>query len=665
MPTPTTWNKNTTLVYSKRGSQKEIPIAEYDKYISAGWGASAPAQNLAPVPSGDVPTTPTTTPTPPISPKIISPEAKGTYADVYKGAGEKTIYTKTGEAFQTPEQLSKYLGISTAPEWSKIGEKLVSTEETFKPPEPTANNIIEDYTSSMLSDVEKKKTVLEEERKKQLEETQRKMDETQKKIDEWTSKQEKTLEEAKPLAEPFREEKEKTERERLKVEENYFENQKLVEELDTLLTDIKTQVQAEKARTGLASIRNPRIQKAAEEASARVGVIEAVMASRNNQITMANNLIDRSVQAITADRKDRLSYYNTLLDFYSKEKDEDGKKLFNLTQKETKFINDNITMLEANLASAQKNADYIKGLMLDPSTAGIVAKSGVTLNDNPEQVMAKFANYEYSQEVSQQVSKMSEDGYQILSTPQAIASKNPADLVRLTDSKGAERVYYKKPADKLLSPSEAATLGVPYGTTEKQAAAMGITPARWKGSGGETTISAGYNLTTPEGISMALSEGMDKASIRAWLDTNTKLTVGSINDLIKSGEELAGSDLGKINIEINKVAQQLVNLGAGLNDLNYSVAITNLINKFGFDETSYDSFASAVNQEMERISGTSSKPIEEKPIVIPTPTEAGIGIGKVIKEVPSKVFPTISGAIGEVGKTAGGFIQGLISGLLK
>lgn len=35
-------------------------------------------------------------------------------------------------------------------------------------------------------------------------------------------------------------------------------------------------------------------------------------------------------------------------------------------------------------------------------------------------------------------------------------------------------------SDRVLSPSEAATLGVPYGTTESQAAAMGITPARWK-----------------------------------------------------------------------------------------------------------------------------------------------------------------------------------------
>jgi hypothetical protein len=37
-----------------------------------------------------------------------------------------------------------------------------------------------------------------------------------------------------------------------------------------------------------------------------------------------------------------------------------------------------------------------------------------------------------------------------------------------------------EPTDTILTPTEAATLGVPYGTTRGQAATMGITPARYK-----------------------------------------------------------------------------------------------------------------------------------------------------------------------------------------
>ena len=43
MPTPNEWNPNTTTVYSSSGSAKEIPLAEYDKFIGLGWDATAPS----------------------------------------------------------------------------------------------------------------------------------------------------------------------------------------------------------------------------------------------------------------------------------------------------------------------------------------------------------------------------------------------------------------------------------------------------------------------------------------------------------------------------------------------------------------------------------------------------------------------------------------------
>lgn len=449
----------------------------------------------------------------------------------------KPLKTATGEEYYAPgapQFKSSESGIKPVPasqqtmrDWvaGKIetgeipaGEKLTTTPAP-EIPEPTAGTVVEDYTTSLAADAEKKRTALDAERKRQLEAVKTEKDEIQKKIDEFTAKQEGVLEEAKPLTDPFRADLEKTERDRLKVEENYFENQKLVEELDTLLSDVQSQVQAEKDRTGLASIRNPRIQKAGEEAAARVGVIEAVMASRNNQITVANNLIDRSVQAITADRTDQLNYYNTLLDFYQGSKDDEGAKLFQLTQQETKLINDNISLLESDLASAQANADYIKGLMLDPSTAGIVANSGVTLNDTPEQVRDKFANFEYSQEVSGQVSEMSASGYQVLSTPETIASKDPAYLVRLTDSKGVERVYYSGEAEK----DRIADTITRKGDIEGEV-----------GGVVETEDGTTYDLTTVAGISAALADNYPAAEIKSYLDLNTKLTASAIDDLIKA-----------------------------------------------------------------------------------------------------------------------------------
>ncbi len=47
--------------------------------------------------------------------------------------------------------------------------------------------------------------------------------------------------------------------------------------------------------------------------------------------------------------------------------------------------------------------------------------------------------------------------------------------------------------DKLLSPTEAATLGVPYGTTESQAAGMGITPSKYNDQLTPTQINSSVN----------------------------------------------------------------------------------------------------------------------------------------------------------------------------
>ena len=46
------WNPETRLVWSSAGSQKEIPAAEYDTYISQGWGASAPQAPSIDIPAG-------------------------------------------------------------------------------------------------------------------------------------------------------------------------------------------------------------------------------------------------------------------------------------------------------------------------------------------------------------------------------------------------------------------------------------------------------------------------------------------------------------------------------------------------------------------------------------------------------------------------------------
>lgn len=93
-------------------------------------------------------------------------------------------------------------------------------------------------------------------------------------------------------------------------------------------------------------------------------------------------------------------------------------------------------------------------------------------------------------------------------------------------------------ANKLLSPTEAATLGVPYGTTEAQAAKLGITPAR-------------YKPTVPKSPSDAKTEKEEVAQGKNILKTG-KLPDGTVIGNPQGGTEKDGFyDYGVYNTLFN------------------------------------------------------------------------------------------------------------------
>jgi hypothetical protein len=217
------------------------------------------------------------------------------------------------------------------------------------------------------------------------------------------------------------------------IQKNFEDNQKLTDELSTLLTDVQASLQAEKDVTGLASIRNPRIAKATETATARIGVIEAVMAARNGQINMANTLIDKAFESTQATRVDKINYLNTIISFVTSQKDEAGNKLVNVTAQEKNLIQQQINNLTAEYSNAQANVDNIKQAMTDPDTALAYAQSGVTLNDSPEQINQKLAQYGYQKEIADTSNDMASKGYTALVSGSAPAG---TEVVSVIDSQG-------------------------------------------------------------------------------------------------------------------------------------------------------------------------------------------------------------------------------------
>lgn len=281
------------------------------------------------------------------------------------------------------------------------------------PPTPQAPAVKDAYFTSATENVTKSRTALEEAYKNQIKDIETKKAEAQKNYDELNDKQSVLLDtNVKPLLEPFREKLENSERERLHVNENFEANQKLVNELDSLLTEGNEILRKQKEEPLALGVLNKKVSKTMDDIAARTGVIEAVLSARSNQITEAYRLIDRSVNAITADRKDQLDYYKTIYDFYEGQKDTEGKKILDLDKDQADYVKAQIGLLEHDLTQAEKSADYIKGLMTDPDSALFIAKAGVTLNDTPEEINKKMAEQAGRDEIKNVKNEMAAKGYE-------------------------------------------------------------------------------------------------------------------------------------------------------------------------------------------------------------------------------------------------------------
>jgi len=246
--------------------------------------------------------------------------------------------------------------------------------------------------------------------------------------------EQKTLEEAKPLTEPFRQELETQKRAEYGTEGVIGEQKALLDELDQLLTEGNDLIRQQQQVTGIAAIRNPRIQQTMENVAARAGVINAVVNLQNTYLANAYQSIDRSIANITADRQDRLNYYNTILSLANRD-------IIELTQESRNIAEKQTSLLEFDLQNAQESVNMIKKLMIDPSTALLMTQAGVSLNDSVEIINAKMARAQYSNEVRDASNSITSAGGIAIADPSSV----PEDqLVSFTDSQNQVH-YYKIP----------------------------------------------------------------------------------------------------------------------------------------------------------------------------------------------------------------------------
>lgn len=229
-------------------------------------------------------------------------------------------------------------------------------------------------------------------------------------IDTLQKEQDMIMAQGKELVQPFREKLEKKERERLKVDENFQASQKLVDELDSLLTQSNELINVATGRQVSGKVLEKSLSKTMADITGRTGVIEAVLSARSGQIAQAFQMIDRSVAAVVADRNDELAYYDTLLQL-------NQNKLIPLTEDKRKIAEERLNLAKRDVESAEKTAEYIKELMINPDTAQFMADSGVSLNDTIDTIKQKMAKQVKVKEVLDTRNALVDAGYEISPVP--------------------------------------------------------------------------------------------------------------------------------------------------------------------------------------------------------------------------------------------------------
>nr|AUN36864.1 hypothetical protein [uncultured bacterium] len=399
-------------------------------------------------------------------------------------------------------------------------------------PTPNAPSVVNSYVGGLQQNVDTARKALDDSIKQQRDqlEAQRKQYEAQ--IKELDSKEQNTIQnDIQPLLQPFRQNLETNERERFLVEQNYFDNQNTINEINALATGLQQDIATVQGVAAPAAIQQGKIGQIKEDALARIGVLQAVVSMRNNQISTAENFIDRTSEAILADRKDQLTYYETLLNFYEGQKDEAGKKLVDVNSQDTDFVKAQIGLLENDLKEAQSNFDNIKSMMLDSAKADILARSGVKLTDTPEQVAQKISDYNFKAEKQDLQNQMALKGYSLLAFPEQAAGKNPSSLLRIADSSGNEMVFYNpklNPAPTVVSSG----------------------PTQTSSTAGQT-----YAFDTLDGIKSLPVSDLTKSVIAGY---------GKVKDLTPTDRAKVQTELYKVGFNpfqyVNRKLQSLIDL---------------------------------------------------------------------------------------------------------
>ena len=206
---------------------------------------------------------------------------------------QKLIDTHKAQGPLTTGQIGDVFATTKAPSEIPTPTPVPTTQKAPNLPEPQAQKIQENFVASLSKQAENARKTLEDTYKIQREALDREKEALE-------IKQQGYLSQIDPETRPTYEQETRIMQNQLDASEaasktlrkNFEEKQKLVDELDTLLTQGNQLIEQQRMASTSISAGNQMMQITLRDVAARTGVIEAVLSARDGQIGQAHNIIN-------------------------------------------------------------------------------------------------------------------------------------------------------------------------------------------------------------------------------------------------------------------------------------------------------------------------------------------------------------------------------------
>lgn len=316
-------------------------------------------------------------------------------------------------------------------------------------PEPTALSAQEAFNLSATATADRARATLEAANAQQLKDATARKDATKKEYDRINKLITDTIGKGDPTKEAtyaqqlriLQNELDASEAASKTIQKNFEANQSLTDQLKGLLDEGNVLIEQQKRQAVPTVFAKANLNKTISDVTAQAATIQATLTARNGQINQAYNIIDKAAATVSAERTDRINYYNTLLEFYGRQKTE-AEKFISLSADEKQYIEAQVKLLENDNVQAQANAEALKKALSDPDTALLYADAEITVNTTQSAIPGMLAKAGYLKEVRDLSNEKAKDGYTYLAPGQAAPAGYA--VVTTTDSRGVQKRYVKK-----------------------------------------------------------------------------------------------------------------------------------------------------------------------------------------------------------------------------